>query len=219
MIPSMRLYFARHGESEANRARVIANRGWSHGLTDEGRRQALELAVSIQVDLATHGHGDQRPVRVVTSPLRRASETADVLGEILGAGVERASALREADCGVAEGRSDETAWRAHDEIEARWTAGDRTARIDGGESLDDLVDRFGRWVDGLVGMADRSVIVAVGHGSLYGFVLPWFVVDPDRGATGPVTIGLADALIVERDSDGSLVRVAMLSDALPAAGR
>ena len=40
----MRIYFARHGESEANLLHVFSNRGVKHGLTARGRAQAETLA-------------------------------------------------------------------------------------------------------------------------------------------------------------------------------
>lgn len=81
----MRLYFARHGESEANVLREFSNRGHKHGLTDKGRAQATDLgrklsAVGIQ--------------RVLASPPLRARETADSVGDVLGVLVEEADELR-----------------------------------------------------------------------------------------------------------------------------
>ena len=147
MIPAMRVYFARHGESEANIRRVIANRGWAYPLTERGRRQAARLADLVRADLDEGAH-----VRIVSSPLRRAAETAGILHAALGgATVELADALREADCGVMEGRSDDAAWAAHDDVQERWLA--RSAPIEGGESLDDLLERFIPWLRSTVDLA------------------------------------------------------------------
>src|SRR5579859_4077000 len=44
----MKLYFVRHGESEANVARIISNREQPHALTSNGIRQAHALADSLQ---------------------------------------------------------------------------------------------------------------------------------------------------------------------------
>lgn len=63
-----RLFFIRHGESEANAKDILASRNDFH-LTDSGRRQARDIADKFceenKLDL------------VVTSPLARAMETAD----------------------------------------------------------------------------------------------------------------------------------------------
>jgi len=66
----MRLYFVRHGESEANILRVISNRGYRYGLTVRGQQQAVTLAQHLQhVPISS----------IFSSPLRRAVETADIL--------------------------------------------------------------------------------------------------------------------------------------------
>ena len=62
----MRLYFVRHGESEANILRVISNRGYRYGLT-QGSTTSYRLATFEHV-----------PFGIFSSPLRRAVETADI---------------------------------------------------------------------------------------------------------------------------------------------
>ena len=44
----MRLYFVRHGESEANLLQEFSNRGLKHGLTPTGVRQATALAEALR---------------------------------------------------------------------------------------------------------------------------------------------------------------------------
>ena len=70
----MKLYFVRHGESEANVLQVISNRGWMHPLTEKGRQQANTLAEKLR------GAGI---TKIYTSPLRRAVETAEILSRSL----------------------------------------------------------------------------------------------------------------------------------------
>ncbi len=97
------------------------------------------------------------------------------MGTALGVRPEVADALREADCGIYEGRSDEEAWRAHDAIEHRWLEEGRVdARLDGGESLVDLRERFIPFVSHLVATDGErgTAALLVGHGSLYRCVLP-----------------------------------------------
>ena len=105
-----------------------------------------------------------------------------------------------------EGRSDAPAWAAHDEVQAAWSAGDRAARIDDGESLDDLFARFMPWVASIVsGGGSADTTVAIGHGSLYNFVLPRVIVDSGGSAIAPPQIPYASALVVTRSVDGRLV--------------
>ncbi len=97
----MRLYFVRHGESEANVLSIISNRGFKHGLTEKGRGQAATLAQNLKGASIT---------RIYASPLKRAVETAKILAEAWGVEYTITPALREFDCGVAEDRGDPESW-------------------------------------------------------------------------------------------------------------
>lgn len=97
----MRIYFVRHGESQANLLHEISNRGLQHGLTRQGREQALTLARHLQsLSIAC----------IYSSPLLRAIETSILIANQLGLDYEVVAALREYDCGIVEGRSDEVGW-------------------------------------------------------------------------------------------------------------
>jgi len=69
-----RLYFIRHGESEGNEARVFSGQ-WDTPLTDLGRsqaEQAAQQADELIIDV------------IISSPLIRASETAEIIAKHLG---------------------------------------------------------------------------------------------------------------------------------------
>jgi broad specificity phosphatase PhoE len=88
------IYFLRHGESEGNSAGVIQGRT-DFPLAPRGREQARGAAEWFR------GRGIRR---VFTSPLRRASETAEILAEVLGAGPPTVlQELTELDTGVFTG--------------------------------------------------------------------------------------------------------------------
>jgi probable phosphoglycerate mutase len=90
-----KLILVRHGESLANRQHVFAE---DHTpLTDLGLKQAAEVAVHI----AAHF----RPAAIVASPLIRARQTAEVIGQHLGLAVEVVPGLEEADFGFLKGQS------------------------------------------------------------------------------------------------------------------
>jgi len=87
------ILLARHGETEWNRRELFQGHA-DPPLNDRGRRQALELAESL----------DGEPLDAVyASDLRRASETAEVVGRELGLGVELDAGLREIDVGSWQG--------------------------------------------------------------------------------------------------------------------
>lgn len=92
-----RLYLVRHGESEANVAGVL--QGQTHGtLTAAGRDAAARLGRAL-ASLAVA----ERPTAILTSDLRRAVETAEIIAEALGATPHLFPAAREWNVGDLDG--------------------------------------------------------------------------------------------------------------------
>jgi broad specificity phosphatase PhoE len=87
------ILLARHGETEWNRDGRFQGHA-DPSLTDLGRTQAGALAASL---------GDETFDAVYASDLRRAYETAEVVGSRLGLPVEREVGLREIDVGSWQG--------------------------------------------------------------------------------------------------------------------
>lgn len=162
----MRIYFARHGESQANLLHVISNRELQYGLTCQGRQQALALVRRLQ---------DLPIAHIYSSPLQRALETSAILADRLGLGYKVVDALREYDCGVLEGRSDELSWQRWHELFNAWVVHKRwEQRIEGGESFYDIRDRFVPFIESLVSRYGSSDVdsVCVSHGGVYWMMLP-----------------------------------------------
>ena len=162
----MRIYFARHGESQANLLHEISNRGLRHGLTRKGREQAEGLARRLQGIPIAH---------IYSSPVLRAIETSVVLAHRLDVDYEVTEALREYDCGVLEGRSGEDAWRGWQDLFDAWVVHHEwERRIEGGESFYDIRDRFVPFIEELVNRykGTETHVVCVAHGGLYWMMLP-----------------------------------------------
>jgi probable phosphoglycerate mutase len=185
------LRIVRHGESEANVLRIFSNRGWVHGLTDAGRRQAQALAG----DLAGE------PVSALyASPLRRAAETAQILGDALEIGYELTDALREYDCGVLEGTTGHGASTVFRRVLDDWLLrGEWESRIDGGESYNDMQSRFVPFVENLVPSAQELAgdIVLVGHGGIFRCMLPLVLRNIDASFTVDHGLHYAAQIIAE----------------------
>jgi broad specificity phosphatase PhoE len=100
-----RLFLIRHGAVPANRDRqFIGDR--DEQLTDEGREQIRKLAIEL---------ADVQPAAILSSPLSRARETAEMLASAPGIEVEIEPRLKEQSFGEWEGRSFQefTASEAH----------------------------------------------------------------------------------------------------------
>ncbi len=170
----MKIYFVRHGESQANRLHEISNRGLKHPLTEAGRQQARDLAGKLQGEAIAH---------IYSSPVLRAIETTVIVAHALGIEYDVTEALREFDVGFLEGRADEEAWRAWQGLFDDWTkAGRREQRIEGGESLDQVQGRLVSFVDGLIQQYGRTSanLLCVAHGGLYSVALPAVITNVDR---------------------------------------
>ena len=162
----MKIYFARHGESQANLLHEISNRGLRHGLTRQGREQALTLAHRLQ----------GLPIACIySSPILRAIETSIIVASQLELDYKVVDALREYDCGIVEGRSDKVGWQMWQELFDAWVVHKCwEQRIEGGESFYNIRDRFVPFIDGLVSQygGTETEVVCVSHGGVYWMMLP-----------------------------------------------
>jgi 2,3-bisphosphoglycerate-dependent phosphoglycerate mutase len=187
----MRIYLARHGESQANILHEVANRGLKHGLTRAGRAQAVALADHLRgVSIA----------RIYCSPLLRAIETTVILAERLGVEYEVTDALREYDCGYAEGRSDDAAWRRWQELRDAWVVDrDWARRIEGGESFHDIRARFVPFMEALVRQYGQSGddVLCVSHGGVYSLMLPLILPNVNNALIERYGFGYTSYVIAE----------------------
>jgi broad specificity phosphatase PhoE len=90
------LLLARHGQTDWHHDNRYAGADSDIDLTDVGRAQAQALAVFAM---------QRRPAAVISSPVRRALETARPAAAALGTALEIVEDLREVGFGVAEGRT------------------------------------------------------------------------------------------------------------------
>ena len=138
--------FVRHGETPPNRAGLFLGRS-DAVLTEHGRAQAERLAEVL---------GGWGVERVLTSPLRRARDTAAPIAAFCDRAVEVDERLIEIDYGEWEGRSFGDLEPA---VVTRWRA-DGGFAPPGGESLEMVAQRVESFCDEWL---DDRVVVAVSH--------------------------------------------------------
>ena len=147
--------FARHGETPPNRAGLLLGRS-DAALTDKGRAQAERLAAALSgLDVA----------RVLTSPLRRACDTAAPIAAACGRSVEADDRLIEIDYGEWEGRPFTD---LDPDVVAHWRR-DGGFAPPGGESLEVVAGRVASFCDEWL---DDRLVVAVSHVSPRDFSFP-----------------------------------------------
>jgi probable phosphoglycerate mutase len=192
----MKLYFVRHGESEANTLHVISNRESSFGLTALGRRQAQALATSLK---------DVPITAIFSSPILRARETAEILSAALHLTYQVTEALREYDCGILEEKSDEASWQLHREIAADWVWQDNYGRKpEGGESFLDIQNRFLPFVKNLTqdGWQRDDHSLLVGHGGLFHLMLPLILTNVHPSFVESHGLGHTEYILAEVRQNG-----------------
>lgn len=170
----MRIIFTRHGESLANITHTISNRNLPHTLTSNGRAQAVFLAERLQ----------SIPIReIYTSPVLRAIETSSIIGERLGIEPIVEDGLREFDCGILEGHSDDAAWQQWEELIDAWIIHHRYDHsIEGGESFCEVQNRFVPFIQKLESEFGDSHqnLLCISHGGIYSIMLPLVLRNVDQ---------------------------------------
>jgi len=191
------MYFVRHGQSIANVERIISNAISDHApLTELGRVQAIDL---LEV-LRKRGEFGA----IYTSPLQRARETAQIIATGLGLEVEIKDGLREPFCGEIEGRGDYVAWELHAKQEKEWSQGNHDFRIPGGESRNDVENRFILVIEDLLLKLHEmpADVIVVSHGSILINMLPQILtnIQPDFARKKP--FGNCSIVVAMHSEDG-----------------
>ncbi len=147
-----RVFVARHGEAVYESDLLSDAGGW---LSPLGRDQAQALAERV---------APERIARVWTSDMARAVQTGEIVAAALGADVVVRTGLREFGVGDAAGTTGDPDPFA--ETFAAWLGGDLTARIPGGESGEDVVERYTAVLDEIADAHRGESVLVVSHGGV-----------------------------------------------------
>jgi broad specificity phosphatase PhoE len=148
-----RLILVRHGESEGNRERTFTQ-DQRVALTARGREQASAAALQIAKRY--------KPIRIMASPYLRAWQTAEVIAEVLGLGVQAVPGLHEQNFGIFAGQPYDALLSDpayHEGPRWHW-------RPQGGESLTDVYERVVPIFERITGESGGQDVVIVSHGGV-----------------------------------------------------
>lgn len=143
---------ARHG------AAAYETTAWSDeggSLTREGRAQAAALADRL--------HG-RRVAHIYTSAMARAVQTAEIAAAKLGVDVTTRVALQEFAVGHSAGVERDTDPFA--ETFSRWLGGDLAARVNGGESGDEVLARANAVLHDIADAHPGETVLVIAHGGI-----------------------------------------------------
>jgi probable phosphoglycerate mutase len=148
--PVTRLLLLRHGATEHSPEHRFSGRN-DLPLSAAGEAQAAAAARRLA--------GEPELAAVVTSPLRRARQTAEIVAGELAVAIEVEDGLAEADFGAFEGLTATEAAERHPAEFALWTAS-ADAAPPGGEQLSEVARRVRRARDAVIARhADRAVVL------------------------------------------------------------
>ncbi|HEY8815138.1 MAG TPA: histidine phosphatase family protein [Candidatus Dormibacteraeota bacterium] len=177
----------RHGQSTWNHERRIQGQ-LDPPLSDEGRRQAARLGLRL---------AGRTFAGIYTSDLRRAAETAQLVGRAVGVDATPMAELREIYLGQWEGlRTEELAAR-FPEAWASWTDEPDWDLVPGGERSVAFEARVGAALDSLFERHAQGDVLVVTHGGVIQIALHHVVGRPGRGIF-PFRIQNASVSVLER---------------------
>jgi probable phosphoglycerate mutase len=142
--------------------------GWTDTpLTELGRKQANLIGLRLKRDL------NEAEYVIYSSDLKRAWQTAEIVGNHLNLNVAPEKDLREKNTGVAAGKT------------KKWANANRNPRKDNkfdfdyldfqnGETWRQFSDRVGSCMEKLV-EADQKNLIIVTHGGTLGFIIAWWM--------------------------------------------
>jgi ribonuclease H / adenosylcobalamin/alpha-ribazole phosphatase len=151
--PPTRLILVRHGSTEHSAAKRFSGRN-ELALDDVGQRQADALAKRAMA------FGDV--AAVVSSPLRRARQSADAIAEALSLGVEVNNDFAEVDFGAWEGQTFAETQQDYPAELSAWLASPDAAPPEG-ESFTSAVRRVRRGRDAVIASHPGRTVVVVTH--------------------------------------------------------
>jgi len=187
----VRLLLIRHGQSEGNAQGVLQGR-LDFGLSELGRIQAVATAERLAAE---------RFDRLVSSPLRRAHETAETLAAATGLAVEPEPGLMEYDLGEVSGLSGAEMRARYPDIAAAYARRERP-RFPGEEGRDVFNARVRAAFEAL--RDSGQDVVAVAHGGVISAIC-YAILGIDQGRPGLVEVANCSITEIVPDRTGRAV--------------
>lgn len=201
-----RLYWVRHGESYVNLTKEFSHRLVDKPLTPKGVLQAQQTAELF---------AGKEVAAIYCSPMIRATETAQIIGQRIGLPVSLLENFRELNDGDLEKQppSPET-WYIFLGVIQAWKAGDLAASFPGGEDYYTLLDRMMTGIRKVLEDQPGRPVLVVAHGGSFVSTLPAWCEDAAEVEGRPVdncAVTEIEVEIVDGTVRGRLVRWADVS--------
>ena len=200
MVDRLVIHVVRHARTRSNRVGLVM--GWAEESIEPDQHDAAN-AVAGRLMAAP------APVRIVSSPLARARETAAPLAAALTVELETDDRLGELHQGPWQGLAESEVARLWPLEGSAWRTEPETLDLDGRETLAALYARVGAAFDDLVSSSDAATVVVFTHDAVVRAAVAWTL------GVGPVTyrhIEVANCSITTIHASTSGPRLATLND-------
>jgi broad specificity phosphatase PhoE len=200
MVDALVIHVVRHARTRSNRVKLVM--GWAEESIEPDQHDATD-AVAARLAAAP------APVRVVSSPLARARETAAPLAAALTVDLETDDRLGELHQGPWQGLGESEVARRWPLEWSVWRTAPETLYLDGRETLAALYARVAAAFDDLVRSSDAATVVVFTHDAVVRAAVAWTL------GVGPVTyrhIDVANCSITTIHASTSGPRLVTLND-------
>jgi len=188
-VSTARLLLIRHGQSTWNSEHRIQGQ-LDPPLSEEGRKQAELLARRLA------GH---RLAGFYASDLKRALETAEAIGDVLGARPEAVTGLREVYLGEWEGLRTEDLAQRFPDLWKKWTQEPDWDLVPGGEGSILFEARVSAALDAIFERHPHGDVLVVTHGGVIQVALHRVFGPPSRGIFAFKIQNASISMIEKRD--------------------
>jgi len=192
-VTPLRLVLVRHGETTANAEGILDTRLPGHPLSEEGHRQAAELAQRL---------AGEPVVAVYASRALRAQQTARPVAARHGLAAQILSGVHEAFIGDLEGCRAPDAHRTLHELYRTWHYGDLEAARPGGESGKQVLNRYLADVAAIRSAHRDGTAVLVSHGAATRLAVVALAVNVDGSFAAPRLLSNAATVLLQADGTG-----------------
>ena len=166
-MKKIKLVFVRHGQSEKNILRIKSSAKDKYPLTDKGKAQAKEVAQKLSRD-------DSFDL-VISSPVLRARQTAEIISEQLHIPVVFDDLISEYDYGNWNDLTEEEMLERHEDYSEykkheRGTQEHFDFKLGGTESRSDVVARVRKFLEKIKQEYPGKNLIVVSHGGINGAI-------------------------------------------------
>jgi probable phosphoglycerate mutase len=192
-MAALRLVLARHGQTTANAEGILDTRLPGHPLTEEGHRQAAELADQL---------AGEPVVAVYASRALRARQTAKPIAARHGLTAQVLDGVHEVAIGNLEGRQQAEDHRRLHEVYRAWHGGDLQAAPPGGESGSQVLNRYLPDVATIRAAHSGGTAVLVSHGAATRLAIVALADNVEGAFAGPRYLPNAATVLLEAHGEG-----------------